>query len=313
MKTSLIYDERFLNHDTGACPESAERYQVILSTLQEDKKLWDSLSIKFPEPAAVSDVVRCHSKELVKHIADFCERGGGYLDEDTVVCPESYEIALLSAGAAMMAVDEVFVGDAKNAFSLARPPGHHATRDRAMGFCLFNNAAIAARYAQAKHGVETVLIIDWDVHHGNGTQDIFYDDPSVFYFSIHEFPFYPGTGEFKEIGEGEAKGSTLNIPLPANTPADVYRKAFTAALAAIKKVFIPDLVIISAGFDARKGDPLAHLQLTEKDYFEMTHEVMDLANETCSGKLISVLEGGYLDQGNTLGKAVRQHVLGLMR
>ena len=311
MTTALIYDERFLNHDTGDCPENTERYQAIMATLKDDTNLWDKLLKKAPHPATVTDLSRCHSEELIKHVATICENGGGHIDMDTVVCPESYEIALLSAGAAMTAVDEVLTKNAKNAFSFARPPGHHATRNRAMGFCLFNNAAIAARYAQAKYNLDTVLIVDWDVHHGNGTQDIFYEDPSVFYFSIHQYPFYPDSGAFSEIGEGLAKGSTLNIPLPADTEAQLHRQAFTAGLKTIKKIFTPDLIIISAGFDARKGDPLANMNLSVDDFLAMTSEVMDLADECCSGRVVSVLEGGYLDQENTLGEAVRQHLLGL--
>lgn len=306
MPTALIYDDRFINHDTGECPESAERYIAIQETLEADSELWNKLIKKSPQPASIQDIERCHSKELIRKISDFCAEGGGHIDEDTVVSPESFDIALLSAGAAISAVNEVFSGTCQNAFSLARPPGHHATYDRAMGFCLFNNAAIAARYAQVKYNVENILIIDWDVHHGNGTQDIFYNDPTVFYFSIHQYPFYPGTGAYSEIGEGKGKGKNLNIPLPAGTPAKLHREAFSAALRTIKKLFIPDFIIISAGFDARLGDPLGHLQLSGKDYAEMTEEVMEFAEQTSSKKIVSVLEGGYLNE--TLGEAVREHV-----
>lgn len=311
MTTSLIYDKRFLQHDTGICPENSARYQAILSTLENDKDLWNTIIKKSPSAATVNDVLRCHDANLIKQIEMVCKQGGGFLDADTVVCPESYDIALLSAGAAITAVDAIFSSKSKNAFALARPPGHHATPHLAMGFCLFNNAAIAARYAQHKYNIKQVLIIDWDVHHGNGTQDIFYEDPSVFYFSLHEAPFYPGTGAENETGSGQGKGTTLNIPLPALTPVSIYRHAFTAGLTAILNRFTPELIIISAGFDARKGDPLADFLLTGNDYFEMTKEVMDIAAKCCTGKMISVLEGGYLSE--TLGETVRQHVLALTK
>jgi acetoin utilization deacetylase AcuC-like enzyme len=309
MTTALVYDTRFVNHHTGDSPESPERFNVILSALQSDEQLWASLLKKSPKMAEITDILRCHDKALVQKISQFCTLGGGYLDADTLVSPESYNLALLAAGAAMTAVDEVISGKCNNAFSLARPPGHHATPDKAMGFCLFNNAAIAARYAQQRYDIKNILIIDWDVHHGNGTQDIFYQDPSVYYFSIHQYPFYPETGSAIETGAGAGKGTTLNIPLPAITPATVYREAFTASLQSILIRFKPELIIISAGFDAHREDPLANFKLSDKDFFAMTQEVMSIADKNCSGKIISILEGGYnLD---TLGETVHQHLLAL--
>ena len=311
MTTTLIYDERFLDHDAADGPESPLRLEEILTVLQEDKDLWKTLIKITPHPAQLQDILRCHSKELVTRIDNLCSNGGGYIDSDTHVGRDSYEVALLSAGAAITAVDEVLTHRSKNAFSLARPPGHHATSTQAMGFCLLNNAAIAARYAQAIYGLENVLIVDWDVHHGNGTQEIFYHDPLVFYYSIHEFPFYPGSGAFTEMGEGLGKGRTLNIPVPAGIPPKKYRQAFTAGFNAIKKIFTPDLIIISAGFDARAGDPIGQLRLTPNDFYEMTLEVMDLADQFCDNRLISILEGGYVDQDRTLGQAVHQHLSAL--
>lgn len=309
MNTALICDARFMNHHTGICPENPERYQAILSALQNDTELWKSVSHKKPRLATIPDLLRCHEQQLIMQVKALCEQGGGNLDEDTIVSPESYQIALLSAGAALTSIDNVFTHQARNAFSLARPPGHHATPSQAMGFCLFNNAAIAARYAQQQYGIKHILIIDWDVHHGNGTQDIFYEDPSVFYFSMHEYPCYPDTGLDHEIGKGLGKSTTLNIPLPPGISAEIYRQKFHASLQAITQQFIPDLIIISAGFDARKGDPLANFLLTERDYFEMTHEVMRLAELHCSGRIVSILEGGYLTE--TLGNTVRYHVRAL--
>ncbi len=245
-----------------------------------------------PSPAAYEDIVRCHSPRLIEQLQSLCERGVPFVDLDTVISPESYEVARLAAGAAITGVDQAFEGGAANAFAFVRPPGHHATADRAMGFCLFNNAAIGARYAQARYGAERALIIDWDVHHGNGTQDIFYKDSSVFYFSTHQFPYYPGTGAKGETGDGEGEGTTLNIPLPAHTPAAALREAFTEALRVIEKRFPPDIIIISAGFDSRRGDPLGNLRLEDKDFAEMTKEVMGLAERTASGRVVSILEGG---------------------
>jgi acetoin utilization deacetylase AcuC-like enzyme len=245
---------------------------------------------------------------MMEHLSGLCERGVSFLDLDTVICRESYDVALLAAGAAVTAVDQVF-SYATNAFALVRPPGHHATAGRAMGFCLFNNAAVGARYAQANYGAERVLIIDWDVHHGNGTQDIFYSDPTVFYFSTHQYPYYPGTGSAGETGIDAGEGATLNIPLRENTPARVHREAFSDALRTIEKIFPPDLIIISAGFDSRIDDPLGGLMLEDDDFREMTTEVMEMADRHAGGRVVSLLEGGY--NLETLGQTVRTHVAAL--
>jgi acetoin utilization deacetylase AcuC-like enzyme len=229
---------------------------------------------------------------------------------DTHISRESYNVALLAAGAAITAVDEVMKHEGGRAFGLVRPPGHHATSERSMGFCLFNNAAIGARYAQAKYGVESVLIIDWDVHHGNGTQDIFWFDPSVFYFSTHQYPFYPGTGAADERGGGKGEGFTLNIPLRAGTPGHDHRQAFVQALHVIESKFHPDLIIISAGFDSRRGDSLGGLMLEDSDFAEMTKETLRLAERYASGRVIALLEGGYnLD---LLGGSVAGHIKALL-
>jgi acetoin utilization deacetylase AcuC-like enzyme len=245
----------------------------------------------------------------VKQLKSLCERGVAFVDLDTVLSSDSFEVARLAAGAAITAVDQVFSGEADNAFAFVRPPGHHATANRAMGFCLLNNAAIGARYAQARYGAERVLIIDWDVHHGNGTQDIFYKDGSVFYFSTHQYPYYPGTGASTERGEGEGEGTTLNIPLAAGSSAQSHRQAFTDALKVIERDFPPDLIIISAGFDSRRGDPLGGLMLEDSDFREMTKEVMDIAERFATGRVVSMLEGGY--NLETLGETVRTHVTAL--
>jgi acetoin utilization deacetylase AcuC-like enzyme len=306
MTTALIYDRSCLNHQTGHHPENGERFRRILSALEADESLWTQIGKVSPRAASDQEIARCHSSRLIEQIRGLCERGVPFIDLDTVISQESFEVARLAAGAAVTAVDQVFGGEADNAFALVRPPGHHATPNRAMGFCLFNNAAIGARYAQARYGAERVLIIDWDVHHGNGTQDIFYQDPSVFYFSTHQYPYYPGTGAAGERGEGKGEGTTLNIPLGQGTPRKAHAEAFLGGLRAIEEKFRPDLIIISAGFDSRRGDPLGGLMLEDTDFAEMTKEVLDLADRHAAGRVVSVLEGGYnLD---TLGVTVKTHV-----
>jgi acetoin utilization deacetylase AcuC-like enzyme len=306
MTTTLIYDPAYLDHQTGHHPENADRLKVILSALEGDDSLWSRVQKASPRPASEIDIERCHGRRLIDQIRNLCERGVPFIDLDTVISKESFEVARLASGAAITAVDSVFTGEVDNSFALVRPPGHHATANRAMGFCLFNNAAIGARYAQERYGAERVLIIDWDVHHGNGTQDIFWDDPTVFYFSTHQYPYYPGTGASNERGQGKGEGTTLNIPLSAGTSARSHREAFTDALKEIEKVSPPDLIIISAGFDSRRGDPLGGLMLEDSDFREMTKEVMEMAARHAEGRVVSILEGGYNLQ--TLGETVRTHL-----
>jgi acetoin utilization deacetylase AcuC-like enzyme len=309
MTTALIYDPVYLNHETGHHPENSERVRVIIEAIEGDQELWSQLERVAPRPADDEDIKRCHSVRLIEQLRSLCERGVPFVDLDTVISRESFEVGRMAAGAALVAVDHVLNNNATNAFALVRPPGHHATPGRAMGFCLFNNAAIGARYAQTRYGAERVLIIDWDVHHGNGTQDIFYSDPSVFYFSTHQYPYYPGTGSATERGLGKGEGTTLNIPLHAGTSASSHREAFSDALKAIEKSFPPDLIIISAGFDSRRGDPLGGLLLEDADFCEMTKEVMEMAERNAQSRVVSILEGGYnLD---TLGETVRAHVAAL--
>ncbi|HSE37200.1 MAG TPA: histone deacetylase [Blastocatellia bacterium] len=305
MTTALVYDPAYLKHETGHHPENPERLRVIISALQQDEGLWTRLSHLAPRQVSDDDIMRCHSYRLIDQVRSLCERGVPFVDLDTAICAQSFEVAKLAAGAATVAVDQVF-NDADNAIALVRPPGHHATSNRAMGFCLFNNVAIAARYAQVHYGADRVLIIDWDVHHGNGTQEIFYRDPSVFYLSTHQYPYYPGTGSAAERGLDKGDGTTLNIPLSEGTSAESHREAFRNALKMIEETFPPDLIIVSAGFDSRRGDPLGGLMLEDSDFEEMTKQVMDMAYRHAHGRVISVLEGGYnLD---TLGETVRTHV-----
>jgi acetoin utilization deacetylase AcuC-like enzyme len=311
MSVHLIHDPAFLRHETGADhPESPERLRRTLETLEADETLWGKLKKVKPKPAALEDLARCHHEEMIIRVSE--TRGGGstFLDSDTPIGSESFDVALLAAGAAITAVDAVFAEEGGRAFGLTRPPGHHATPERSMGFCVFNNAAIAARYAQKRYSAETVLIIDWDVHHGNGTQDIFWQDSEVFYFSTHQYPFYPGTGAANETGEGRGAGTTLNIPLRSHTTAQDHRHAFTDALHAVERRFQPDLVIISAGFDSRRGDPLGGLMLEDRDFYEMTKEALRIAEKHSAGRLVGLLEGGYnLD---LLGGSVKSHLAALM-
>jgi acetoin utilization deacetylase AcuC-like enzyme len=278
-----------------------------MDALRGDAELWSSLLEVQAREAPRGDIQAAHSPQLYKQVERVVSEGLGYLDADTVVSMRSLDAAKHAAGAPCQAIDLIMKGEVQNAFVPVRPPGHHATAERAMGFCLFNNVAVAARYAQQHYPqIERVAIIDWDVHHGNGTQGIFYDDSSVYFFSSHQYPWYPGTGTRGEKGTGRGLGYTLNLPLRAATPAADHKRAFEAALDEMSASFSPDLIIISAGFDSHLGDPLGQLLLDDNDFVDMTRAVKQWAASSCERRLVSCLEGGY--NLETLGETVRAHV-----
>lgn len=291
-RTALIWSTAYQRHDTGSHPESPERI-VALERALSAAGMFDDRVVRTPQPAPVEAVGAVHSPALIERIQQAAAHGGAWLDPDTFVSPDSYEVALLAAGGAMQAVDLVLDGDVRQVFSLARPPGHHSEPDRAMGFCLFNSVAIAARHAIEQHGLERVAIVDWDVHHGNGTQAIFWDDPSVLFVSLHQYPFYPGSGARHERGGGAGEGYTVNLPLPASCGDDVYGSAFQNFVEPAVRLFQPQLILVSAGFDAHRDDPLAHMLVSTEAFGEMARSVRRLAQESAEGRLVLILEGGY--------------------
>jgi acetoin utilization deacetylase AcuC-like enzyme len=256
--------------------------------------LLERLTKIVPHMASDETVALVHNPDYVQWVRESCQQGRRCLDHgDTTVCEDSYRIALLAVGAVTAAADWVMEKEGRRAFCAIRPPGHHAEVAGAMGFCLFNNIAIGARYLQKNRGVEKVLIVDWDVHHGNGPQNAFYADPSVLYFSVHQYPHYPGTGRASETGSGTGKGYTINVPLPPGSGDEEYLWAFREKLVPAAEFFHPEMVLISAGFDAHRDDPLSAMAVTDDGFAELTEIVKSIADEHSHGKLISVLEGGY--------------------
>ncbi len=308
-RTGYVYDDRYLLHEPGAFHvERPERLQAIHRRVVETG-LINQVEIIEPQTAPVEWVTTLHDPGYLERFRRACEKGHPILDTgDCGICPKSYDIALLAVGGVLAAADAVMVGRVNNAFCAIRPPGHHAERNRAMGFCFFNNIALAARYLQKQHGLTRVAIVDWDVHHGNGTQHLFETDPTVLYISIHQDPYtlYPGTGKAGEIGRGAGEGATLNVPMPpGSTDADYLRALETLILPKLQ-AFAPEFLLISAGFDAHADDPLAGILLTEQGYRDMGARLAALAQEACQGRIITVLEGGY--NLSVLAACVADHI-----
>jgi acetoin utilization deacetylase AcuC-like enzyme len=305
--TLLYTDPIFLKHDSGRHPECADRLRSISARLNK-AGLISKCTAGTYKPLTQEAVTRVHAPKQVQAIRQLAEHSGGQIDADTVVSPESFHVALAAAGACVAAVDAVLQEPSRTALCLVRPPGHHATATSSMGFCLFNNVALAAHHAQTAHNLTRILVVDWDVHHGNGTQDIFYEDPQVMFFSIHRYGhgFYPGTGADSETGRGKGLGYTLNAPIRYGTPRKEYHARFTSALEKAADKVKPELVLLSAGFDAHTLDPIGSLGLEAEDFALLTRQVLAVAKTHAAGRLVSCLEGGYhLD---ALAESVQAHL-----
>jgi len=306
IQTAFLADPIAKEHNPGpGHPEQIARWDAAIKGLGELQ-----LTPVEPRSATTEELALCHTRAYIRQAELDVKSGARLLSTgDTDINTHSYDVALRATGTCLNAVDLVMRGEARNAFSIVRPPGHHATPGRGMGFCLFNSIAIAARYAQQRYGVSRVVIADWDVHHGNGTQDIFYNDPSVFFFSTHQSPWYPGTGAINETGEGKGKDTTLNCPFAAGAGREEILGVFREQLAPRMATFQPELVLISAGFDSRIDDPLGNFRLTDADFSELTTLMMEIADKHAGGRLVSVLEGGYNLEGLRNGVYAHSHTL----
>lgn len=305
---AIYTNDLFLKHDTGMMhPESSRRLEAIVNRMQKSGSYSRFASLE-PRYATKEEIASIHGSDYIDVVEMYSSRGRP-LDGDTITSEQSYAAATMAAGAGLAAADAIHSGDIKRAVLLVRPPGHHSLPARAMGFCLFNNVGITARYLQSL-GYKRPAILDWDVHHGNGTQDIFYRDPSVLFISLHQFPFYPGTGSAAEIGTGEGKGYTLNIPVSSGTEEPTYREAFEESITPRLEEFAPDILLISAGFDAHEKDPLASVELTTGSFEWMSQWALDFASTHCDGRIVSFLEGGY--HLEALAESVEVHATTLL-
>jgi acetoin utilization deacetylase AcuC-like enzyme len=308
MTTAYLIDDRFLLHDDFDHPENAQRLHAITAALKASGL--DQALPRIEGRYATDDEVRAvHHPRMLDHVQRMAMFGGGMLNPDTYLVPESWDAATFAAGTVARAVEAVVGGEADNAFALVRPPGHHATPSTPMGFCLINNVAVAAQVACTKLGLKRIAIIDWDTHHGNGTQDIFYDDPDVLFISSHTYPFYPGTGHWQEVGSGEGKGATLNIPLPPGTGDDTFALLYEELVARAVRRFEPELIIVSAGYDCHWSDPLAPMRMSIAGYNRLARLIYNLADEVCHGRLVLALEGGYSLQALAAGVVGALYVL----
>jgi acetoin utilization deacetylase AcuC-like enzyme len=292
MRTAIVVDPRYQDHDTGTGhPERPERLLSVERALHD----WHGAPLeRVPARIAEAEEIRlAHTDDLYERIARTQHMTRAHIDADTTTCDRSFETALLAAGGLLELSDAVATRAFRNGFAFVRPPGHHATAGQAMGFCLFNNVAIAARRLQRRHGFERIAIIDWDLHHGNGTEAIFYDDPSVLYVSLHQYPFYPGTGAVSDTGRGSGLGFNVNVPFSAGVGDEGYALALEEIVAPVLRQFAPQFVLVSAGFDCHWRDPLGGMQVTEKGFVAMSRILLQVAEDVADGRLVAVLEGGY--------------------
>ncbi|MGA2554575.1 MAG: histone deacetylase [Smithella sp.] len=309
-KTGIVKDTRYLQHSAGfAHPESPERLAAIYEMLDNPLESWKFTHIE-PREATHKEIETIHSPSYVEFIASTAGKRSVYLDPDTATSPETYEIAKLAVGGVCNAIDSVIEGKVDNAFALVRPPGHHAEKDTAAGFCIFNNIAIGAMHAILKYNLKRILIVDWDLHHGNGTQHSFYGDPRILYFSTHQYPYYPGTGDLQEIGRGPGEYYTINVPLSMGAGDSSFVKIFHKILQPVALEYKPELILLSAGFDTYFQDPLGGMRVTPKGFAAMTRILLNIADTCCQGRLVAVLEGGYHVAGLTKSvKAVLEEML----
>ncbi len=292
LRSAVVVDEAFLRHEPGAFhPERPDRIRVLLELSRKlDEQQFRILP---PNAANRADLEACHDADYISMIASTSELNQYALDGDTITCRDSYGVGLLAVGGFLRLLDSIAARESRNGFALVRPPGHHASKSRAMGFCLFNTIAIGARHLSRVYGAKRILIVDWDVHHGNGTQDAFYEDPSVLFISTHQYPFYPGTGAVDETGIGPGEGYTVNIPLPAGCGDGEYLATFHDIVVPAARKFAPDWILVSAGFDAHRRDPLAGMEVTEEGFAGMAQRLLGLADRFADGRITFLLEGGY--------------------
>ena len=293
-RSAIVVDPVFLKHEPGPHhPENPQRLRTLLELAREVVDGSADFEL-LPLRAAVQEEVElCHGAGYIDLVRSTSEHNRFALDGDTVTCRDSFGVALMAVGGFLQMLDALAAGDYRNGFTLVRPPGHHALRDRGMGFCLFNTAAIGARYLQKVHGAKRVAVVDWDVHHGNGSQDAFYDDPSVLFLSTHQYPYYPGTGAVDEVGRGAGEGYTVNVPLPAGCGDDEYLAVFREVVAPVVEGYAPDWLLVSAGFDSHRADPLGAMNVTEQGFGVMADALLDLARKHAGGRAAFLLEGGY--------------------
>jgi acetoin utilization deacetylase AcuC-like enzyme len=290
--TGVVYDPLFLEHDLPGHPENATRLVSVVREL-ERSGLWERVTRVAPQPVDAGLLARVHDTSYIERVDRICAAGGGYVDSDTYLTARTCDAARLAAGGTVELAHRVVQGELRNGFALVRPPGHHAERRRGMGFCIFNNVAAAAQAAIDEFGLQRVFIFDWDVHHGNGTQEIFYDSSRVLFMSLHQYPHYPGTGDWREAGSAGGAGYTVNCPLPVGFGDQDVRRLFAEIVTPIADRFAPELILVSAGYDAHWRDPLAGLHLSLAGYWYMSTALVALADRLCEGRLVVVLEGGY--------------------